>query len=155
MANQQQGALYWATPESDEDKPLEPGELFIYRTWQGTRGPVIAKVLKRHPMDIGIQIHRYTHDPGPDPRIVFNPKLLLSKRRVAPEYIFKNKKGNLKHIGTFQPKPGWEAGTVNLDPYDLGQRITIYARGFKLSNGFVPKNVLDNLRRQYGDEFQV
>ena len=146
------GPIYWPVDETDDKmKKFIPGTFIVY---QSPRSPtlLVAKILD-HKDEGDVEVHRYTHDKGDDPRIKFNPDLRLSKRKLAPEYRGTNRNGLVTPVGTLKPKPGWEPGTVIFSYYEVHHYLRVFARDFKLSpKGFVPQNIIDTLHHKHGSE---
>ena len=145
MPGQCQGNLFW--PDSDElkEKPFESNELIIVRSNFNQR-ITIGEVINSFQDTNEIELHVFMHRPERDSSVEYDPHFPLSKRILAPEYTYFTKGGDLRAVGTFEPKPGWEPETkiFNL------MNIEILARNVMLTeNQRIPQPVVENISRQY------
>jgi hypothetical protein len=86
------------------------------------------------------------HEPDRNSKEEFDAYMPLASRRLAPEYIYSTKGGEIRAVGTFKPKPEWEPETKI---FSLSN-IEILARNVTLTGNLrIPQPVLENIFRQY------
>jgi len=140
-----QGQLYW--PDSDElrEETFKSHELIIVRSHFNQRIS-IGEVINTFQDTNEIEIHLYMHEPDRDSKDEYDAHMDLRKRRLAPEYTYFTKNGDIRATGTFKPKLEYEPETkiFNLS------NVEILARNITLTTKFqIPQTVLSNLKQQY------
>jgi hypothetical protein len=146
-AEPSQEKLYWPDSEQLKEKPFEEHELIILRSNFNQRIS-IGEVLSSYQDTNEIEIHMYMHETDRTRTSdgEYDEHMQLSRRRLAPEYTFLTKSGDMRAVGTFKPKPNWEPETkiFNLS------HIEILARNVTLTEKLkIPLPVLENIQRQY------
>ena len=144
----QQGNLYW--PDSDElkEKPFDDQSLVILRS-QYSQRIVIGEVLSSFPDTNEIELHLYMHEPDQSSPEAYDLHMPLGRRRLAPEYTYLTKKGDVRAVGTYKPKPYWEPES---QIFNLA-RMDVLARDVTLTDDMrIPARILDDIRRQYDIE---
>jgi hypothetical protein len=85
-------------------------------------------------------------EPNEDSAEEYDVNMPLCKRRLAPEYTYFTKTGDIRATGTYKPKATWEPETkiFNLS------NVEILARNVVLTTrSMIPLAVLENIKRQY------
>jgi hypothetical protein len=142
---QPQGKLYWADSEELKEKPFENHEQIIIRSNFNQRitvGQVVNSFIDTNE----IELHVYMHEPNRDSKEEYDAHMPLHKRRLAPEYTYFTKAGDMRATGTFRPKPEWEPETKI---FNLAN-VEILARNLTLTKQLrIPQSVLEDIQRQY------
>jgi len=144
----QQGKLFWPDSEELKEKPFESHELIILRSNFNQRVTVGEVINSFHDTN-EIELHVFMHQPNEDSAEEYDENMPLRKRKLAPEYTYFTKAGDIRATGTFKPKPNWEPDTkiFNLS------NVEILARNVVLSTkSQIPPGILENILSQYGVE---
>ena len=140
-----QGNLYWPNSEDLKQNPFDLHSTIIIRSHY-THRILVGEVIRQYADTNEIEIHLYMHEPDPDPRVRYDLHMPLRQRKLAPEYNYSTKKGELRAVATFNPKPTWVPETMI---FNLSQ-IDILARDVKLTKSLhIPQQVLEDIARQY------
>jgi hypothetical protein len=140
-----QGKLYWPDSEQLKEVPFEDHELVILRSNFNQR-VVVGEVLVQHHDTNEIEIHMYMHEPDQYSKEEYDAHMPLARRRLAPEYTYYTKTGDLRAVGTFKPNAHWEPETKL---FHLSH-VEVLARNVTLTEDLrIPQSVLENIQRQY------